>query len=677
MPFANGPYMAFPKKLRGIDKTALQNATYQVVPSERGVPQMQLELQFRRSPDTPVCFNPDMSLVVLLDRSGSMGETFRDGHAFNACAAILDAVSLAGQGYDLIFYDDHPTFHGPVKNRDELRKAIQANMPGGGTKVTEALRGAVKRYQHKRGVYLIVITDGEFADKQQCEQFVMKELLPKLTPDNPYAVRLHFIGAGAHVDREFLERIESLAAGAGAPLVTAHHHEHLSHSHVSMLDEMDRSLLGVSLQARFGDLAQPDQQSDGESVITRVGDVVSRKWHDGPVIDLKFVPRHAKLAFEYASSHPAVMHVGLGYTDPSARKHLLTLEVPMPQEGSPSKSIFGSLGALLHWPFGATPEQKAAREALKQQAEEIRKAELDRQEKDMRSLAKGGIPVQAELRLKELGAKADEGLFTSNLAPDEIALLRRNGYRARGLVTGSAMYHVGQAYASATGDCEVTVLSDAYNEATRLAVSRMQKELRLLGAHGVVGVRLQYLRHEWSEKSVEVQLVGTAIEGPGPAPKDPWMCDLSGQEWWALHRAGYEPAALVWGHCTWFILTTQDDEWAHQSWTNQEMGHWSQALSRARHLAMTKIHLQAKEVGASGVVGVHIDRRLDEVSLAGGDGGVYEREHHNLVMSIIGTAVKLRKDAPRAVQATGHVLSLRDGRLTSSRKQTLDLQLLD
>ena len=57
------------------------------------------------------------------------------------------------------------------------------------------------------------------------------------------------------------------------------------------------------------------------------------------------------------------------------------------------------------------------------------------------------------------------------------------------------------------------------------------------------------------------------MQGPGAAPSDPWLSDLSGQEWWALHRAGYEPAALVWGHCTWFILTTQQDEWIESSWS--------------------------------------------------------------------------------------------------------------
>ena len=136
----------------------------------------------------------------------------------------------------------------------------------------------------------------------------------------------------------------------------------------------------------------------------------------------------------------------------------------------------------------------------------------------------------------------------------------------------------------AQGDCEVKVLSDAYNTATDLAVSRLRQELRLIGAHGVVGVRLELIRHEWADKTVEVQVMGTAVAGAGEAmPSDPWLCDLSGQEWYALHRAGYEPATMVWGHCTWFILTTQQDEWIHQSWNNQELTHWSGALGRARH----------------------------------------------------------------------------------------------
>ncbi len=324
-----------------------------------------------------------------------------------------------------------------------------------------------------------------------------------------------------------------------------------------------------------------------------------------------------------------------------------------------------------HLPWQHTPDEDAARaeaERRKQEIEQLtlqrRQEEQIRQTNDFRELSRGGLPSQAVSRLKEIG-ETGSGIFTSDLAPEEAGLLRREGFRPIGMVTGSAMYHVGQAYASIYNDCEVNVLSDAYNIATKLAVARMRQELKLINGHGVVGVRLNLVRHEWADKTVEVQVIGTAVEGPGIPPKNPWLCDLSGQEWYMLHRAGYQPAGLVWGHCTWFVLTTYADEMTKQTWSNVEMTHWSTALSSARHVALKHVRGQAKEQDATGVAGVKIVHRLDEVHLTGGEGDVYEREHHNLVLSVIGTAIKAIPHMPiPRVAATIDVLSLLDGRIS-------------
>jgi len=320
-------------------------------------------------------------------------------------------------------------------------------------------------------------------------------------------------------------------------------------------------------------------------------------------------------------------------------------------------------------PWIKTPEELAASTAQRRRADEVRAAEVIRVQTDLRELANGGIPVQARERLREIARSDghDGVLFTSDLAPEEAGLLRREGYRSLGLVTGSAVYRVGTAFASAYNDCEVTVLSEAYNEAMRLAVGRLRLELKQIRAEGVVGVRITLARHEWASGTVEVQVIGTAVDGPGIDVKEPWMCDLSGQEWWALYRAGYIPTGLVWGNCTWFILTTMADEQVHLYWRNVEMTHWSTALSAARHRAMAHVRDQATRSGATGVAGVRIERRLDEVRLTGSDENpVYEYEHHNLVLSIVGTGIKVRPGAPRTVAATVPVLSLRDGVLNLS-----------
>lgn len=288
-------------------------------------------------------------------------------------------------------------------------------------------------------------------------------------------------------------------------------------------------------------------------------------------------------------------------------------------------------------------------------------------ERDQYLLESGRLPTAVQRRLAEVSS--GQLAFTGDLSPGEAALLRREGITPVALVTGSCMYHVGLAYASAWGDCEVAQLSAAYNEATRLAVQRMALEAQAVAAHGVVGVRYAIVRHEWADRTVEVQLIGTAIRTAEPAARRaPWLCDLSGQEWWALRQAGYEPAALAYGHCTWFILTQQSDEWTELSLNNAELSHFSAALGQCRTRAAMHVKAMAREAGADGVVGVHIDRRLDEVHLTGTDENpAYEREHHNLVLSMIGTAVR-RVGVPAAAPRPSLVLSLRDGRLLPARE---------
>ena len=76
------------------------------------------------------------------------------------------------------------------------------------------------------------------------------------------------------------------------------------------------------------------------------------------------------------------------------------------------------------------------------------------------------------------------------------------------------------------------------------------------------------------------------------------------------------------------------------------------------------MHALAHQEGATGVMGVRFARKLEEIRLTGaGNNPAYEREHHNLVLSMIGTAVRARPGAAPRVPATQLVLSLRSGRL--------------
>jgi uncharacterized protein YbjQ (UPF0145 family) len=327
-----------------------------------------------------------------------------------------------------------------------------------------------------------------------------------------------------------------------------------------------------------------------------------------------------------------------------------------------------------HHKSPAEHEQEVERKHLDARAQQALEQAQRRADADRKLLAHGEIPALARQRLVALAKQTDT--FTSNLSPDEVALIRRGGYRPLGMVGGSAMYHVGAVRHSSVRDGEVKILSRAYDEATALAARRMQQEAALLGAHGVVGVRFAMRRHPWGEGTVEVTVLGTGVAGPGETPKTLWLSDLSGQEWWALHRAGYVPTGLAFGHCSWFMLTRAADEAMDDTPNNREYTHFSRALKRCRDIGAGKLQEMARVAESSGVVGVHLLRHREEVSeeeveLTGRKKGEAKRRaHHLLTFSVVGTAVRLRTDAPETVPATRTVLSLRGGRLVSTTAVT-------
>jgi uncharacterized protein YbjQ (UPF0145 family) len=315
---------------------------------------------------------------------------------------------------------------------------------------------------------------------------------------------------------------------------------------------------------------------------------------------------------------------------------------------------------------------------LKRLIEQRRIDEEQRQSEDIIALQHGGIPLMAQQRIANLRASENQ-CFSSNLSANELSLVRRLAWRPVGTVAGSAMFHVGVFYGSASQDCEISEISNAYEDATELAVSRLQTELKLMGAHGVVGVRLNIVRHAFDQeegRTIEVQLIGTAITGEGKAPDEPFLSTLSAQEWFALKRAGYEPIGIVWGYSAWFMLTTSDDEMRLQSFSNVEFRAWSDSLRAARDKALTSLSWWQRKLHATGVVGIKLDKRMREVKgmtlygsssnlefVAEQEAETRKREHHILEMSIIGTAINPRSATAHHVKQTQFALSLRDGRL--------------
>ncbi|HYA00758.1 MAG TPA: heavy metal-binding domain-containing protein [Candidatus Binatia bacterium] len=258
-----------------------------------------------------------------------------------------------------------------------------------------------------------------------------------------------------------------------------------------------------------------------------------------------------------------------------------------------------------------------------------------------------GLPKDALRRLGELTGK--DALFTSDLSVNEFLLVKEAGFHPRGLVVGSSIYHIGFSARGWSSSREVTNLTQAMYAARELAMSRMEEEAAVLGADGIVGVRLDVGFYEWGRGTAEFIAIGTAVSaedgGNWKTPEGrPFTSDLSGQDFWTLLQSGHAPLGLVLGTCVYHV--------AHQGMfaamgnvgQNKEMPNFTQALYEARELAMERMQDEARKVSAEGIVGVQIQ----------------EKSHiwgsHTIEFFAMGTAV--RKLPGREIGTPRMVLSL-------------------
>jgi uncharacterized protein YbjQ (UPF0145 family) len=326
--------------------------------------------------------------------------------------------------------------------------------------------------------------------------------------------------------------------------------------------------------------------------------------------------------------------------------------------------------------FRKQPSPEEKQRILQEQQE----AEASRQ-----SLEQGGLPLKATKRLQE---EVDKGhpLFTSDLSANELFLTRKQGYQPLSQVMGSSIYQVGwqytRQYSWSLSMSELTVVSQAHQHAAQLALSRLQQEATLLKAHGVVGVRFARRDYEWGNNILEYTAIGTAVRFPdAPLTPTPFLSDLSGQEFWNLIQAGYYPAGVVTGYCSYYTaLGSNIAGQLHNSWWggvgayNVEIEPFSKSLYTARHLAMTRATSMARNLNALGIVGMHIESNRQVIDYE------QEREHQPTLyytdlavhFAVVGTAIiALGKDhVIPTPKATLTFTDLRPGRYGQNRELT-------
>jgi len=255
-------------------------------------------------------------------------------------------------------------------------------------------------------------------------------------------------------------------------------------------------------------------------------------------------------------------------------------------------------------------------------------------------LAQVHLPQDARQRLSTMRPDAAGALFTSDLSVNEFLLVREAGFRPVGLVLGTSVYHVGLQVGRWNKNMELDKLTQAMYHARELAMTRMEAEAEVLGADGIVGVRLEIEFKEFGGDLAEFIAVGTAVVADQAPPSGAWRntkglpftSDLSGQDFWTLIQAGYAPLGMVMGTCVYHIAHRGVLSTLSTAGTNIEIEQYTEALYDARELAMSRMQAEAEALHAEGIVGVQL------LALPHRWGG------HTTEFFAIGTAVRPLRD---------------------------------
>jgi uncharacterized protein YbjQ (UPF0145 family) len=291
-----------------------------------------------------------------------------------------------------------------------------------------------------------------------------------------------------------------------------------------------------------------------------------------------------------------------------------------------------------------------------------------RQAESLARVEQGGIPLDAERRLRELaGASSDGGgarSFTSDLSVADFALCDQLELRPLSQVMGSSIYQVGYQstpWPSMLGGgfmFELDTLSNAWNDVRGRALGRLRQEAECVGADAVIGVELRTGQHDWAENAIEYVVLGTAVRDqrgrPGrephgqgtrrgrerhPTAAGPVLTELSVADYAKLARANIETLGIVAWSSVFFVAAFYSQQMLGGTgfMENQELREFTQGVYSAREIAMGRMTAQAAEMGASGVIGTRIEHGIGPVSLGGGR---YQRGGLMVTFHAIGTAIR-------------------------------------
>jgi uncharacterized protein YbjQ (UPF0145 family) len=264
------------------------------------------------------------------------------------------------------------------------------------------------------------------------------------------------------------------------------------------------------------------------------------------------------------------------------------------------------------------------------------------------TLSTGGFLALAGAGFRPLGAVQGNSVVSlgyqrkpsrrvsARLSPQQM----RTGYGSTG--SASKLYYpkgslAVQQYLNEGAFFELEQRTAAYNDARTQALARLGVAAHEAGALAVVDVHIRRGEFGHAQHAIEFTALGTAVtsdryerDETDPVP----IVSLSGADFWKLVEAGVWPLGIVGGTSVGYVMSGFRTKYARfrlsrRSTRNQEYTDYTDGFRTARQHARGRLRRAATALGASGVLGISVDRTLEK-----------ERDSDLLVtVDVVGTAV--------------------------------------
>jgi uncharacterized protein YbjQ (UPF0145 family) len=169
----------------------------------------------------------------------------------------------------------------------------------------------------------------------------------------------------------------------------------------------------------------------------------------------------------------------------------------------------------------------------------------------------------------------------------------------------------------------------------------------------------------------EFTAIGTAVRIPG-WQAEPFICALSAQEFWQLHKAGYVPVGIAFGVCAYYIYTDFATQnllfnwfWGTNANASQEIPLYQAGFQAARGEAINRLTQDIYEHKADGCVGMQIDHHMEDVEYESNN-----RTYHDMIAHFValGTTINYKPEqaATDALLSPNLVINLGSSKLKAT-----------